>query len=141
MADSLAAPDHIAPRSWNERMDSTAQDQDMQHQTARLLAAGAEAELRLLRSERKAEKRLAEAVASLASDEARLLRAKQRLERSREAVAAAEATLREAQARRADGPVQVQDRGAIPSRAASRSVAAQKRSISTACSPDDIRRG
>ena len=58
----------------------------------------------LLRTERKAEKRLAEAKAVLASDEARLLKAQQRLERSREAVAAAEATLREVQERRAAGP-------------------------------------
>ena len=34
----------------------------------KLLAAGAEAELRLLRVERKAEKRLTEALASLAAD-------------------------------------------------------------------------
>jgi len=75
----------------------------------KLLIAGAEAELQLLRSERKAEKRLAEAMATLAGDEARLRRAQHRLERSREAVATAEATLREVQARRADGPPRVQD--------------------------------
>lgn len=75
----------------------------------KLLAAGAEAELRLLRVERKAEKRLTEALASLAADEARMLRAQQRLERSREAVAAAQAALREAQARRAAGSAPAQD--------------------------------
>jgi hypothetical protein len=48
-------------------------------------------------------------MSSCASDEDRLLRAQQRLERSRDAVAAAEATLRDIQARRADGPVLVQD--------------------------------
>lgn len=81
----------------------------MQSRTAKILSAGAEAELQLLRTERKAEKRLAEAMASLASDEARLLRAQQRLEHSREAVAAAEASLREVQERRAAGPTRDQD--------------------------------
>jgi len=84
-------------------------DPDKKSRMVKLLSAGAEAELRLLRSERKAEKRLADAMSSFASDEDRLLRARQRLERSRDAVAAAEATLREVQARRADGPVPVQD--------------------------------
>jgi len=84
-------------------------DPDKKSRMVKLLSAGAEAELRLLRSERKAEKRLADAMSSCASDEDRLLRAQQRLERSRDAVAAAEATLREIQARRADGPVPVQD--------------------------------
>ena len=90
-------------------MATTSQDQNVQSRTAKLLSAGAEAELQLLRTERKAEKRLAEAMASLASDEARLLRAQQRLERSREAVAAAEASLREVQERRAAGPTRDQD--------------------------------
>jgi hypothetical protein len=75
----------------------------------KLLTAGAEAELQLLRAERKAEKQLAGAVATLASDEARLLRAQRRLERSLESVAAAEAALRDVQERRAAGPVQDQD--------------------------------
>jgi hypothetical protein len=82
---------------------------DLQRRTLKLLTAGAEAELHLLRTERKAEKRLAEAQASLASDEGRLLRAQKRLERSRAAVAAAEAALREVQARRAAGPARDQD--------------------------------
>jgi hypothetical protein len=84
-------------------------DPDKQSRSAKLLAAGAAAELDLLKDERKAEKRLAEAMASLASDEARLLRAQHRLQRSREYVAAAQATLREVQARRADGPPRTQD--------------------------------
>jgi hypothetical protein len=90
-------------------MGTTSQDQNVQSRTAKILSAGAEAELQLLRTERKAEKRLAEAMASLASDEARLLRAQQRLEHSREAVAAAEASLREVQERRAAGPTRDQD--------------------------------
>ena len=90
-------------------MATTSQDQNVQSRTAKNLSAGAEAELQLLRTERKAEKRLAEAMASLASDEARLLRAQQRLEHSREAVAAAEASLREVQERRAAGPTRDQD--------------------------------
>ena len=90
-------------------MATTSQDQNVQSRTAKILSAGAEAELQLLRTERKAEKRLAEAMASLASDEARVLRAQQRLEHSREAVAAAEASLREVQERRAAGPTRDQD--------------------------------
>jgi hypothetical protein len=84
-------------------------DPDKQSRSAKLLAAGAAAELDLLKDERKAEKRLAEAMASLANDEARLLRAQHRLERSRESVTAAQATLREVRARRADGPTPAQD--------------------------------
>ena len=76
----------------------------MKSRAEKLLAAGAEAELQLLKSERKAEKRLAQARAMLASDEARMVRAQQRLERSHESVAAAEAILREVQERRAAGP-------------------------------------
>lgn len=90
-------------------MATGAQDLERQNRTVELLTAGAEAEMRLLKDERKAEKRLTEAKATLASDEARLLRAQQRLERSRAAVAAAEATLREVQARRAAGPTRDQD--------------------------------
>jgi hypothetical protein len=90
-------------------MATSPHDPDNQSRRVKLLSAGAEAELRLLRSERKAEKRLAEVLASLAGDEARLLRAQQRLERSRASVAAAEAALREIQARRAAGPARAQD--------------------------------
>jgi hypothetical protein len=90
-------------------MTISAHDPDMKSRMVKLLTAGAEAELQLLRTERKAEKRLAEAMAALASDQARLLRAQQRLERSHESVAAAEATLREVQERRATGPSQDQD--------------------------------
>lgn len=90
-------------------MATSAHDPETKNQMANLLAAGAEAERQLLRAERKAEKRLAEAMATLADDEARLLRVQQRLERSRECVAAAEATLREVQERRAAGPNGGQD--------------------------------
>ncbi len=90
-------------------MATSAHDPDMKNRMAKLLTAGAKAELQLLRSERKAEKRLAEAKATRASDEARLVRAQQRLERSHESVAAAEAALREVQERRAAGPTWDQD--------------------------------
>ena len=90
-------------------MAASTSDPNTQRRTVELLAAGTEAEQRLLRQERKAEKRLAEAMITLASDEARLVRAQQRLERSREAVAVAESLLREAQARRAAGPPRDQD--------------------------------
>jgi len=85
-------------------MGTSTVDSDKKSRAEKLLAAGAEAELQLLKSERKAEKRLAQAQAMLASDEARLVRAQQRLERSHESVAAAEAILREVQERRAAGP-------------------------------------
>jgi hypothetical protein len=90
-------------------MATSHQDSDKQSRSVKLLAAGAAAELGLLKDERKAEKRLAEATASLARDEARLIRAQQRLARSHESVAAAQATLREVQARRATGPTRAQD--------------------------------
>jgi hypothetical protein len=90
-------------------MATSHHDPDKQSRAAKLLAAGAAAELDLLKDERKAEKRLAEAMASLVNGEARLLRAQHRLERSRESVAAAQATLLEVQARRADGPTPTQD--------------------------------
>jgi hypothetical protein len=90
-------------------MATDTDDPALTSRMAKLLTAGAKGELRLLRMERKAEKRLAEAKAMLASDEARLLRAQQRLERSHESVAAAEATLCEVQERRAVGPTRDQD--------------------------------
>ena len=90
-------------------MNAGNDDQDPRDRTLELLTAGAVAELRLLRKERKAERRLADALATLASDEVRLRKAQQRLERSRAAVAAAEATLREVQASRAAGPTRAQD--------------------------------
>jgi predicted nucleic acid-binding Zn-ribbon protein len=92
-----------------EPMATSAHDPDTKSRMRELLAAGTEAERRLLRTERNAEKRLAKAMATLASDKDRLLRAQQRLERSHESVAAAEATLREFQERRAAGPTQNQD--------------------------------
>jgi hypothetical protein len=90
-------------------MTTSAHDSDMKSRMVNLLTAGAEAELELLEMERKAEKKLAKAKAALASDEARTIRAHERLERSRDFVAAAEATLREVQERRAAGPTQNQD--------------------------------
>jgi hypothetical protein len=78
-------------------------------QTQELLRAGADAELRLLKQERKAEKRLTAALAAVAEDELRLQRAQQRLERSRAAVAEAQANLRDAQERRAAGSIASQD--------------------------------
>jgi hypothetical protein len=92
-----------------EQMATTAHDPDTKTRMVKLLTAGAAAELRLLKMERKAEKRLTDAKAMLASDEARLLRAQQRLQRSHESVAAAEANLREVQERRAAGPTRTQD--------------------------------
>ncbi len=90
-------------------MGNSADNLDTKSRMEQLLAVGAEAERQLLRTERKAEKRLAKAMATLASEKDRLLRAQQRLERSHESVAAAEATLREFQERRAAGPTQNQD--------------------------------
>ena len=69
-----------------------------------LLNAGAEAELRLLKIERKAERRLAEAINNLEKDRKRLQRAQNRVAVSATAVADAEVRLREAQIRRAAGP-------------------------------------
>ena len=69
-----------------------------------LMNDGAQAELQLLKKERKAERRLAEAMDILSSDNARLRKLQQRIERSRDAVAAAEANLRAMQANRAAGP-------------------------------------
>lgn len=90
-------------------MNPVIHNQDPLQRTLELLTTGAIAELELLKKERRAERRLSAALATLASDEARLHKAKQRLERSREAVAAAEANLREVQQNRAAGPVQTQD--------------------------------
>ena len=74
-----------------------------------LLTTGAKAELELLRRERKAERRLADALDALAGDKARLRKTQQRIARSREAVATAQARLREAQESRAAGPAGNQD--------------------------------
>jgi hypothetical protein len=82
---------------------------DIAIRTQELLRAGADAEMRLLKQERKAEKRLAAALASVAEDELRLQRAQQRIERSRAAVAEAQANLRDAQERRAAGSMLAQD--------------------------------
>ena len=90
-------------------MSADNHDQDPQDRILDLLAAGAEDELRLLRKERKAERRLADALSVLASDKARLQKVQKRIERSRDVVAEAEARLREVQANRATGPIQDHD--------------------------------
>ena len=90
-------------------MNSDDHDRDERNRALDLLAAAANAELALLRKERKAERRLADAFDSLARDRARLRNIQQRVERSSDAVAAAEARLREAQANRAAGPGRTQD--------------------------------
>jgi hypothetical protein len=90
-------------------MNADNHDHDQRHRMQELLAAGAMAELRLLKNERKAERRLAAALDTLADDKARLRKVQQRMERSREAVAAAKANLQDVQARRAAGPVSPQD--------------------------------
>lgn len=90
-------------------MSAGDQELDVRDRSRELLAAGAIAELRLIKDERKAERRLADALVSLVSDEARVRKAQLRLERSREAVAAAEASLLEFQTRRAAGPIRAQD--------------------------------
>jgi hypothetical protein len=90
-------------------MNAQNQDGDPRDRILELLAAGSAAELQLLKNERKAERRLADALETLAKDKARLRKVQQRIERSREAVAAAEASLAEVQARRAAGPEQAQD--------------------------------
>jgi hypothetical protein len=108
-ASAPAPSRQLAPTGRKALMATSADDLDLKHRMDALLTAGAEAELRLLKAERKAEKRLAEAMAMLASNEARLLRAQQRLERSRESVAEAEAALREVRERRAAGPTRDQD--------------------------------
>ena len=90
-------------------MNAENHDQDPSHRMLELLATGAKAELELLKRERKAERRLADALDTLAGDKARLRKTQEQMERSREAVAAAQARLREAQARRAAGPSRSQD--------------------------------
>jgi hypothetical protein len=84
---------------WSSPVDDVAASQ-----VDELLLAGADAEQRLLREERKAERRLETARAAMEKDAARLRKAQQRLERSRAAVSAAEAELRACQTRRATGP-------------------------------------
>ena len=90
-------------------MSESIRDRSLNQRARRLLRAGAAAELHLLKDERKAERRLAAARATLADDERRLERAQQRVDSSRQAVAEAEAALRECQLRRAAGPVRLED--------------------------------
>jgi hypothetical protein len=90
-------------------MNAQTHDRDPRDRIGELLAASAEAELLLLSKERKAERRLAHALKALASDQARLLKSQEQMERSREAVVAAQARLREVQTNRAAGPGRTQD--------------------------------
>jgi hypothetical protein len=90
-------------------MNDENNDQDPRHRMQELLAAGALAEIRLLKNERKAERHLAAALNTLEGDKARLRKVQQRMKRSRDSVAAARANLQDVQARRAAGPVSPQD--------------------------------
>lgn len=74
-----------------------------------LLRNGADSELRLLKQERKAERRLAAARHVLSKDEDRLCRFQDRVNRSRHFVATAEDALRECQERRSAGPSALAD--------------------------------
>lgn len=85
-------------------MSSNTSEVTANERALHLLHTGAEAELRLLRKERKAERRLAAAAATLSADERRLQRAQQRVSASKAAVADAETRLRDAQTQRAAGP-------------------------------------
>ena len=88
----------------NVEMMTSTNEPTPTEQAIELLAEGAEAESRLLKRERKAEQRLAQARETLAADEQRLERAGCRVAASAAAVADAEAKLLEAQAARAAGP-------------------------------------
>jgi hypothetical protein len=90
-------------------MDEEHRALDVERRTHELLAAGAAAELRLLKEERKAEKRLAKARGELAKAARQLEKAQRGLARSRAAVDAADADLRQCQARRAAGAAVAQD--------------------------------
>jgi outer membrane protein TolC len=70
----------------------------------KLLRRGAEAELQILNRERKAEAKLRKAISEMKKVRAQLNKAQKRLDRSSDGVKAAEAALREAQAKRASGP-------------------------------------
>jgi hypothetical protein len=77
---------------------------DPVHRVRALLRVGSAAEERLLKRERKAEKRLVAARAARAADRARVHKAEQRLARSEANVIAAETALRQRQEDRALGP-------------------------------------
>jgi hypothetical protein len=83
---------------------------DPVHRVRALLRAGSAAEERLLKRERKAEKRLVAAFAARAADRARVQKAEQRLARSEANVIAAETALRQRHEDRALGPDADQDR-------------------------------
>ena len=108
LADFTESRDKPAPGGYThlhwEPMHEGNDDSKVERRARELLNAAADAERRLLRQERKAEKRLAEARAVLRDAEARLLRAQERVAEYRQAVLAAEAELRESQRRRAIGP-------------------------------------
>ncbi len=74
-----------------------------------LLRASARTELEFLKDERKAERRLADAVAALAKQQHRLQRFQSRVEECQKAVTDAEAALLQSQSRRAAGPTPAQD--------------------------------
>jgi len=69
-----------------------------------LIRESAAAELHLLMQERKAEAQLGKARSAMDKHQARLHRAQERFERGSRGVKAAEASLRDAQAKRATGP-------------------------------------
>lgn len=98
---------HDVPES--DEMTVEQREANALERAAELLSAGADAELRLLKRERKAERRLEDARAALAEDEKRLERARKRVAASAAAVAEAETSLKEAQAARAAGPRPAQD--------------------------------
>jgi hypothetical protein len=87
-------------------MTRNPQEHDAEAQAKDLLQSGATAELHLLKQERRAERRLAKARATLAEDQHQLERAQHRVAQSQRAVAEAEDALRQCQLRRAAGPSQ-----------------------------------
>lgn len=90
-------------------MAKTERINSVEDRTRELLSAGTAAELRLLKQERRAEGRLAEALARLEVDQQRLARSAHRVERSRSAVDEAAAALQERQEQRAAGPTTGRD--------------------------------
>lgn len=74
-------------------------------EAAALLQRGASAELKLLRAEQRAERRLQDAVATFAAHESKLRKAEARVAKSRLSVTRAESALQDRQRKRAVGPV------------------------------------
>jgi hypothetical protein len=85
-------------------MSKGKRDQEPASPGDELLRKGAEAELRLLGQERRAESRLSKAVSAMEKDRSRLDKAQNRLERSQKGVKVAKLALRDAQERRSFGP-------------------------------------